>query len=85
MDLKSILQEELWESIESTYLSENFSHAITDAIIYLTNILRQKGDTEGIDGVELVNQTLSPNNPKIKLNQNLTKSDKQYRKVFIFY
>lgn len=83
MNLKSLISEDLWSSIKDTYEAGNYSHAINDGMIHLSNKLREKGDVDG-DGVDLVNKTLSLNSPKIKLNKLQTKTDKVIQEGFYY-
>jgi len=83
MNLKSLISEELWSSIKDTYEASNYSHAINDGMIHLSNKLREKGDVDG-DGVDLVSKTLSLKNPKIKLNKLQTKTDTVIQEGFYF-
>lgn len=83
MNLKSLIREDLWSSVKDTYEASNYSHAINDGMIHLSNKLREKGDVDG-DGVDLVSKTLSLSSPKIKLNKLQTKTDKVIQEGFYF-
>jgi len=79
MDISKQLQEELWESIEKSYLAEDYTTAILNSIIYLQDIIREKSNLE-LDGVDLINQAFNEKNPKISVSKMETKSDKNIQK-----
>jgi len=75
MNIKSLLEIELWNAIEKNYTNANYTGAINDAIFYMRDIIREKSNLEN-DGDALINQAFSEKNPKIKLNKLRTKHDK---------
>ncbi len=75
MDISKQLQEELWESIKKSYLSEDYTTAILNAIAYLRDIIREKSNLES-DGVDLINQAFSEKHPKISVSNMETRNDK---------
>jgi uncharacterized protein (TIGR02391 family) len=78
MNLESSINPELWKAIEASYESENYSHAIEDAMAFVTETLRDKSGIDG-DGKQLVGKTLgfSPGKPpKIQLNKLETETEK---------
>jgi len=79
MDISKQLQEELWESIKKSYLSEDYTTAILNSIAYLRDTIREKSDLE-LDGVDLINQAFSDKHPKIVVSKMETKNDKNIQK-----
>ena len=73
--IKPLLEIELGEAIEQNYNNKNYTGAIDDAIFYIRDLIREKSNLEN-DGLDLINQAFSENNPKIKLNKLRTKHDK---------
>jgi hypothetical protein len=53
MNLQTHIRNSLWLAIQSTYEAKNYSHAILDAMHYLSNVLREKTGVDG-DGATLV-------------------------------
>jgi len=79
MDLKTGLAEPLWAAIETTYESHNYTSAISDAIYYLGDIIREKAGLQ-TDGVPLVMQAFGGKSPKLKVNRLQTESDRNIQK-----
>ena len=79
MDISKQLQEELWESIKKSYLSEDYTTAILNAIAYLRDIIREKSNLE-LDGADLINQAFSGEHPKISVSNMETRNDKNIQK-----
>ncbi|NMC13415.1 MAG: TIGR02391 family protein [Chloroflexi bacterium] len=75
MNLETQIQKELWENICTAYESGNYSHAILDAIHYLTDNIRSKTGLDG-DGISLINSSLGGNSPKLRINKFQTKTEK---------
>ena len=68
MNIEKMIEDELWESIESNFTSGKYTNAINDAMLFISNLIRDKADLED-DGVKLVNNAFSKNNPKIKVSK----------------
>jgi len=47
VNLETHIKPELWTAIVSSYESENYTHAIKDAMSFVTEVLRDKS---GLDG-----------------------------------
>ncbi len=75
MNISEILTEKLWNTIESDFNAEKYTNAIIEAMLYLSNILREKSGLEE-DGVKLVNRCFSQKDPKIKINKLETATEK---------
>ncbi|ETT44729.1 TIGR02391 family protein [Paenibacillus sp. FSL H7-689] len=82
MDLKTNIQQELWDSIEKNYDNESYSSAILDAIHLLTETIRNKTGLEG-DGSSLVGQAFGSSSPMIQLNKGQTESEKNVQKGMV--
>ena len=79
MNLESLIREELWSSISKTYEAGNYSHAIVDAMHYLSDFLREKSGADG-DGASLVGQAFGGQSPKLKVNKLQTETDRNVQK-----
>lgn len=79
MDLKTSIEQDLWEIIAKNYENESYSSAILDAMHLLTENIRNKTGLEG-DGSSLVGQAFGGENPKIQLNKLQTESEKNIQK-----
>jgi uncharacterized protein (TIGR02391 family) len=74
MNLQTQISNSLWKAIQSTYNSNNYSHAILDAMHYLSNVLRDKSGVDG-DGASLVGQALGGNSPRLRINKLQTETE----------
>ena len=79
MNLQSELPEALWQATRSSFTSGNFTGAINDAFYFLTEIIHNKADSVD-DGVALIGQAFGKENPRVKLNQLETISEKDFQK-----
>lgn len=75
MNLKTLIQEELWQEISKSYGAEDYKNAILEAIHYLTELIREKTAIDA-DGVNLVGQALGGKTPKLKINKLQTQSER---------
>lgn len=75
MNLETRLPEALWEALRANYERRNFTGAIIDAFLFLSELLRNKSGVEG-DGAPLIGQALGGLAPKIKLNRLQTESER---------
>lgn len=82
MNLQTHIKPELWAAISSTYQSKNYSHAVVDAMHYLSDLLREKSGTEG-DGASLVGQALGGETPRLRVNKLQTDSERNVQKGLI--
>ncbi len=64
MNLKTLIQDELWQAISKSYESGNYKNAITDAVQYLTGLLREKTALD-LDGIKLVGEALGGDTPSV--------------------
>jgi len=79
MNLKTHIRPELWHTIANTYEAENYSHAILDAIHYLSDTLRAKSGVDG-DGASLVGQALGGKAPRLRVNKLQTETERNVQK-----
>lgn len=79
MNLQSEVSARLWAAVENAYEAGNYSHAILEAMHVLTNLLREKAGVDG-DGAALVGFALGGDNPRIKLNQMQTDSERNVQR-----
>jgi uncharacterized protein (TIGR02391 family) len=75
MNLQTHIKNELWLAVESTYEAGNYSHAVLDAMHYLSNVLREKTGVDG-DGKTLVGQALGGDSPRLRINKLQTETEK---------
>lgn len=76
MNLQTHIKNDLWLAIQSTYEAGNYSHAIVDAMHYMSNILRDRTGVDG-DGKSLVGQALGGDSPPIKNQQTSNRNRKK--------
>lgn len=74
MNIEHIINPKLWDSIESNYKAGKYSNAIVDAMLYLTNILREKADLNE-DGYDLVNRAFSKKDLRIQITKLESETD----------
>jgi len=79
LNIEAEISESLWIAIESSYSSQNYSSAILDAVVYLSNIVRERTGLES-DGVALAGSAFGGKNPKLKVNKLQTESDRNVQK-----
>jgi uncharacterized protein (TIGR02391 family) len=79
MNLQTSISKSLWESINTTYVSGNYSHTILDAIHHLSNVIREKSGCDG-DGAQLIGQVFGGDSPRLKINKFQTQSEKDEQK-----
>lgn len=77
--LKENIEEKLWDFVKKNYNSENYSNAILDAIQFIGDLIRDKSGLEG-DGNTLVGIAFGGENPKLKLNNLQTETEKNIQK-----
>lgn len=82
VDLKTNIQQELWDTIEKNYINESYSSAILDALHLLTETIRNKTGLEG-DGAVLIGQAFGSSSPMIQLNLMQTESEKNIQKGMV--
>ena len=74
------LDQDLWEAIKTNYDNKNYSGAIKDSIIYLTNVIRDKTGLERWMALFLLDKLLGGKDPRIRLNKLQTDSEKDVQK-----
>lgn len=79
MNLKSLIRHELWLAISNTYESENYSHAILDAMHYLSEVIREKFGVDG-DGHGLVGAAFGGQSPVLRVNKLQTETERNIQK-----
>src|SRR6266508_3164687 len=79
MRLQDEISEELWLSVSRPYQAGIYSNAITEAIHYLSNLIREKSSLDG-DGIPLVGQAFGGDNPRIRINKFQTETEKNEQK-----
>ena len=79
MNIQTHIRSDLWLAIASTYQSENYTHAILDAIHCLSDVLRNKTGLDG-DGTVLVGQALGGDAPRLRLNKLQTETERSIQR-----
>jgi uncharacterized protein (TIGR02391 family) len=78
MNLETLITPELWNAIQNSYEAENYTHAIKDAMSFVTDVLRDKSGLDG-DGVKLVGAALGAGTgqtPKVTINRYQTETER---------
>lgn len=78
MNLETQIRPELWAAIANSYQTENYTHAIKDAMAFVTDALRDKTGLDG-DGQELVGKALGfsvGKPPRIQVNKLETETER---------
>lgn len=78
-NLKLIVEERLWNAVKKNYTSDNYTNSILDAIQFIGDIIREKSGLNS-DGNQLIGSALGGENPKIKLNNLGTETEKNFQK-----
>jgi uncharacterized protein (TIGR02391 family) len=73
-NIKTLLDEKLWNFIKRNYTSENYSSAVLDSIQFIGDLIRDKSGLE-TDGNNLIGQAFGGLNPKITLNKLQTETE----------
>lgn len=82
MGLDTRIKPELWASLERSYSSGNYTHAIQDAMSFVTDTIRDKSGLDG-DGDSLVGQALGfgkNKRPKLMINRFQTQTEKDMQR-----
>lgn len=79
ISLKENIEKRLWEFVKKNYNTENYSNAILDSIQFIGDSIREKSGLEG-DGNTLIGIAFGGENPKIKLNNLQTETEKNIQK-----
>ena len=79
MILKNEIDTELWEAVRKNYEADNYRGAIVDSVFMLTDTIRNKTGLEG-DGSSLVGQAFGGDNPRIKISNLQTDSEKDVQR-----
>lgn len=79
MDLESRVDSRLWATIQSSYQNRDYRTAILDSIHFLSQLIRDKSGLES-DGQALAGEALGGLNPKLRVNNLQTESDKNVQK-----
>lgn len=79
MNIQTRLREDLWEAVRSSYTKGNYSGAITDAMLHLSNMVRERSGVDG-DGTALVGAVFGGADPKLKVNSLRTETERNIQK-----
>lgn len=79
MNLQTSIRSDLWLSISNSYLKENYTPAILDAMHHLSSVLRDKTGVDG-DGASLVGQALGGDSPRLRVNKLQTETERSVQK-----
>lgn len=74
MNLETHISSALWAAIRGSHDARNFTGVIVDAVYVVTDVLREKSDSEA-DGVALVGHALGGSSPKVKITPLRSESD----------
>lgn len=79
MNVETVLDTRLWQAIQNSYESGNYTGAILDALHFLSDLIREKTGLES-DGVALAGQAFGGKSPKLKVNKLQSESDKNVQR-----
>lgn len=79
MNLQTLIRQQLWFAISNSYEARGYTHAILDAMHYLSEIIREKSGLDG-DGHSLVGAALGGQSPVLRVNKFQTESEKNIQK-----
>lgn len=79
MNLRTEISEQLWNAIADAYDAGNYSHAILEAVHYLSGLLRERAGVDG-DGASLVGQALGGEAPRLRVNTLQTETERNVQK-----
>lgn len=79
MNVQTRVREDLWEAIRSSYTKGNYSAAITDSMLHLSNMIRERSGVDA-DGAALVGAVFGGANPKLKVNSLRTETERNLQK-----
>lgn len=79
MNFEAVLDTRLWQTVQSSYESGNYTGAILDALHFLSDLIREKTGLES-DGVALAGQAFGGKSPKLKVNKLQSESDKNVQR-----
>jgi uncharacterized protein (TIGR02391 family) len=75
MSLAGSVDERLWLAVQASYESGDYSGAILDSVVYLSELIRNKSALDS-DGNSLVGSAFGGTNPIIKVNSLHTESER---------
>ncbi len=79
MNLETSISEPLWAEIQQHYTEGRFTDSIKDAILHLSNVIREKANLEG-DGHQLIGEAFGGVSPKIRVTKLQSENDKNIQK-----
>lgn len=79
MNLSTQITPELWDAVSKPYESAMYKDAVLEAFHYLSNLLRERANVDG-DGASLVGQALGGDNPRLRINNFQTETEKNEQK-----
>jgi len=74
VNIQEIFDKEYWNAIEGNFTSKKYTNSIIDAMLFISDTIREKTELED-DGVKLINNSFSKINPKIKISNLETQTD----------
>jgi uncharacterized protein (TIGR02391 family) len=86
MTLQNRISPELWSAVSDSYESGNFTHSITDAMSFVTQVVRERSGLHG-DGDDLVGRALGFTDtrpPIIKVNRLQTQTERDVQRGLMF-
>ncbi len=76
------ISEELSTAIASSWENGNYTSAISQAVIYLSDLIRDRADCDG-DGMALVKRAFGGDSPKIRINRYESETDRSEHEGFM--
>jgi uncharacterized protein (TIGR02391 family) len=81
MNLQTEIRPELWSAIADSYEKGQYSHAVIEAMHYLSQVLRDKTSFDG-DGASLVGQALGGGAPRLRLTKLRTETERDVQRGY---
>ena len=78
MNLETEISSDLWSAIEKPYNGNNYSHAVLDAIHFLSETIRELTGLDG-DGSKLIDRAFTKDTPLLKLNKLQTETERNHQ------
>ncbi|HOO61749.1 MAG TPA: TIGR02391 family protein [Bacillota bacterium] len=70
------IDKDLWNAIKDSYEKESYTNVITNAMMYINEVVQEKSGLEGLDNTKLMDNALLGKAPKLLVNKNQTQSEK---------
>ena len=80
MNIKDLLNKNLWDVINVHYEKECYTDCLKDACLYLVQLIQERSEVEDLDGEKLITNVFSDKSPKLLVNDNQTQTEKDIQR-----